>query len=419
MLMARGHALRDISVKFNVCPTLPCQFQHTLKETSVITVASKPEVGQEGDWKGAFVANVRDKVMDQIIKLKDEALLDTLRLTVHFGVFYGVNTGKVLETTQGGISLPELEAAIVGNKIERRVAERADWGREHVERQRKAALERKEIKMIEVTRGSGCGGGGGGEGSGGGSASSKRARKERRRYLCTSFWSGITLDVKDDTACSTAEGHALAVLKRYGFNEDSSGGTTGPWTWRVQLIPSRSYAVVARLDDEMRVVSVAEKWLNWVHGTLLAGQGRPKEEDALGLLHSHDLRLKLQTRQMVTEQLDLYRDVMGGDGKGPLEIDPTSGKPKARVKKVMFVRHVKSTSLLRGPLGLVAVVAKGEQYEGVNMEGPRPFMELSLETEAGHVREWVKGQRDRRSTSQWLDQVLELIIDVSEAFRNV
>lgn len=128
-LMLRGSVGRNVVVRFVRAPAVPCQPQHRLRELSMPAVKRKEEEG----WRAAFVTNLREKILEQVGGGglgEGDSLIDTLRLDVHFGLFYGVDALVALEGSGGKIMLPELEAKVAAQRTERKAAGRQDWDTE-------------------------------------------------------------------------------------------------------------------------------------------------------------------------------------------------------------------------------------------------------------------------------------------------
>merc|ERR1719219_264223 len=75
--------------------------------------------------------------------------------------------------------------------------------------------------------------------------------------------------------------------------------------WKVNITPSSSYELT--LDSEMKVASLNERELSWVHVTLLQGKQVPVKDSLL--LPQHDTRIHIQTSDPVPSNSELYKFV--------------------------------------------------------------------------------------------------------------
>ena len=139
--------------------------------------------------------------------------------------------------------------------------------------------------------------------------------------------------------------------------------------WKISLLVSRSFEIHIFMNERGQLVKVVERPVNWMHSTIADVQdfSTAGSSDSHGL--NFDLRILLQTQDVVQENSDLFRFAFpnGHPGEQPiLYLD--QGKPKLtrvlceRAKAVMgHVRRVDKTDVLTN--GTVdAIVFRSRQY---------------------------------------------------------
>lgn len=127
----------------------PCQWQHRGKDvrvpcvfqgrqgsatsaTSVSKSASKASADEEtsstsiadtldGNWRKYFISEMQDKIVGQLGPARgrseqSDGVAASLQFSAHFGVFYVMGSESALESTNGKISLSDLEGAVARNK---------------------------------------------------------------------------------------------------------------------------------------------------------------------------------------------------------------------------------------------------------------------------------------------------------------
>jgi hypothetical protein len=353
-------------------------------------------------------------------------------MAVHFGLFYTVGALQALEASGGCISLPELEEAVVAHKLQRRRPERGKLDGEQMQRAQQRSKEERERRGERRE----------------GSDQPKPARRKRRPTLASAFWSGLTTQVEDEQARTAATERVRRALAACGFVEERADSALykDRAEWTIHMAASKSYTYTARLDHQLRVMKLTERWLHWVSATLLAGEGafdptgqgtrtiihehsfrgkpcigftptyRALLNCAASILDKHDLRIKVQTAESIPEDDPDYRKILK-ESDTPLLRIGEDGNPIANCKKVSMVRHVQARQIFIGPDGLKAEIAVGSEWAGSDLEGPKCFAELSLETDLPTIRELVALKTTRHSAGQWLVNVLNVAIALSEALR--
>jgi hypothetical protein len=206
-------------------------------------------------------------------------------------------------------------------------------------------------------------------------------------------------------------------LLRFGFvpriDTDTAENHHLKVKYKVDMIASNSFVVEAKLDSNLRLITIGEKPLQWVHCTLLRGSqvSRP------------DIRLKISTTSEVSESSDLFRFAFpNGTNEPPISVDPDSGivQPSLNLplnvrERVHFVRQIdrKQQFVIDG--GVVASVACGVHYSGRLLEHSEPFCDLSLEVCPVPLREWCSFHETDAALSLWMTKVLSIVLAVSES----
>jgi hypothetical protein len=219
-------------------------------------------------------------------------------------------------------------------------------------------------------------------------------------------------------------------------------------------------------------ISVHERFLAWIHATLLCAHDsttkknieeldeccdeseevvkKKSDSEVLDSFRHHDLRIKVGNNRRVPKKTKLYKAVIP-EGHIPVEMNE-AGRPTVRPDtglkdNVTFIRRVKSRIVFGSP-GLLAhlrgqtaeqdsddgvnssdfmgekmslILTTGIHYEGVGLQEEVPFIDLSLDGDMSEVRNWIQGQGQGslEVAKQSLSCTIEEVIRVSERIRKL
>lgn len=225
---------------------------------------------QSEGWQQNFCDKFIRKVLSQLENM-DEKRCELLSFSVHLGNFYIVNGETYFDKHQKTVTCVDIETAINNNNTHRKYdhADRPDY------KSKPDAICERPTSIHQATRG----------------ILHETNRKLKKNILC-GFWSNLPsigdVDVSlssitsADVETINAEevirnafgdlGYSEHLLKEPEEQSDAKITGTNLWcgsAWKVSIQPSASYQVHARLDTQLNVISVHERLLNWVSGTLL------------------------------------------------------------------------------------------------------------------------------------------------------
>ena len=234
-------------------------------------------------WKEEFVARYADKVMEQAERVAEEdrssatGLVDSLRLSVHFGHYYLLNASRFFEGKSASVSLSEVVEALES------LSHRKQYDRPDYEDR---PLPHKGIDMDQEAANEGNSGGSDDHSSQEGD--SNESRKSSRPNLNAGFrncviprkikWqSDLNNLIPDIEAWADAvfvNGLGYEQVLQEGESPLVGSGPSSVFhrprhAWQVEVVASGSYQVSVKLDAELTVSEVKERPLRWIHGTLL------------------------------------------------------------------------------------------------------------------------------------------------------
>ena len=133
-------------------------------------------------------------------------------------------------------------------------------------------------------------------------------RDTKKSSITSSFCSGILAQNNHDKAViQLCEDAFISSLAECGFAPGTNGFDRSEVGWKVHSLPSSSYEVVIRLDQEMKNKAVEERALKWISANFVDGDG---SEAVKGLLANHDFRINIISRDSVPENSDLRKKVV-------------------------------------------------------------------------------------------------------------
>ena len=389
------------SLKFEVYKE-GCQRIHAFHDRSQVEpLHGSDSEYEQSSWTRYFIFEFQKRSFLQLEALRGHPNASTLWMSVHFGNFYAMNAVAAVSGRLGALSLGELETAISANRrSRRRLEERVAWDQDGVERQR----ETRELKKTTIPT------------AGGAVTLSKEdgsifRQKTRNRKISSSFYPCVAVRTLFAERMEAVE----QFLLRFGFvrKTDMAGDHHPHVKYKVDMIASNSFMVEIKLDSNLRLITIGEKPLQWVHCTLLRG---PR-------VSNPDIRIKISTTSEVPESSDLFRFAFpNGTDDPPISVDSDSGcvRPSLNLpanvrERVHFVRQIdrKVQFVIDG--GVVASVACGVHYSGRLLEHSEPFCDLSLEVLPVPLREWCSFHETDAALSQWMTKVLSTVLAVSEA----
>lgn len=227
--------------------------------------------------------------------------------------------------------------------------------------------------------------------------------KKKKRGIGAAFTPGLLKNnTRDVSARETLLSSYHIVLKRCGFYKGQSTNRELSPAWKVSLNPSASYEVQLNLDSDLNVVKVAERPLNWVHGTILDGR---KQHFQRNLRTNPDIRLLFATQDLVKEGSDLYRRVLPGgalpfqviDGKPVVNSNDNNAAASSAKKRrgrnknfISMIRHVQAMEMFTNGREDACIIC-GEIYFGDQMTLSRPFYEISLYFDTTPIKDAIAG----------------------------
>ena len=332
-LAIRGMTSREVSLKFEPYKG-GCQRCHSFQERS--QVVPLREIELKPSWQTDFIADFQIKVLLQLQGLRGQPRAETLLMTVHFGNFYVANVHSAIDGRLGSMSVGELETAIATNRRNRKsIEERMNWDQDRIKEQ---ATKKIVLRPVSVPV----------------EFDNKKVipvRRARSRRIYSSFYPTITLQSHVTDRRTPVD----ELLINIGFQPRSVGPDYNETKFKVAMVASSAFIVETRLDENLKLLSIREKPLSWVHGTLLRGSQKG---------HA-DIRIKLMTCAEVGNDSDLFRFVFpNGEQQAPIYVDakghvrPSNSLPEG--VPVCFVRQVdKRTQYLLD--GVRASVTSGVQ----------------------------------------------------------
>eukprot|EP01034_Spumella_vulgaris_P021530 gene21530-27565_t len=489
LLSAREMDSPDAMVALNLLfeGQLTVHRRHALQEVSTLALTSS----KSSTWGEDFCASLVDKVVDQLSRM-DEKLTADLEFSVHFGAFYMLNASNAFNKQRCAVPLSDVQLAMTNGRRNRQFdsvdrAEYDDTSRVKVKNTSLGSA-KSEDRSPAKAKGSGSAGGGGAQ-----SGTKKKASRSDGK-VATSFMSSIPMPVvgstesnallsaPDDEADMERRFRALADLLCYSYHTvvDETSVRQGeeavlktvPHTqlrvpccrcFIVEVNPSPSYSVTVCLDDTLRVFKAKQRFLSWVHGTLLSagkeatpasaskeGATEPKESadtlpSHIQRFRDHDVRFKIGTSEAVSTDSALFADACP-DGQSPislLEGGRVAPSEAMRVKeKVAFVRQIKKKVYFLSPtyadhvdnhnadaLGggtmkppvVMLIFAIGTHFSGEDgLSDVQPFVDVSVEVDTAPLARWIcggEGGMEEDEVRAWLDRATREVLRVSEAIR--
>ena len=250
--------------------------------------------------------------------------------------------------------------------------------------------------------------------------------KRNKTGIASSFTPGLLKsNTRDVSARERLLQLYLATLKHCHFNNvEVKSRKHVPSIWRISLSPSSSYEVELALDRDMNLLTVAERSVNWVHGTIISGD---KQTFSDNILQNPDIRLKICTTDTVKEESDLYHAVLPMvNGRIVLPIEQKDGKPilsavYSRQKKltniVCMVRHIQTLEMYSD--GFVdASIAYGDCYFGEKLVLSRPFCELSLYFNSEKLQDALSNYNDHEKIEEFAKEFFNKALYVGECLEN-
>ncbi|RHY39340.1 hypothetical protein DYB30_007578, partial [Aphanomyces astaci] len=345
--------------------TGPTHARHALVERAVPRTMTPIESQDNGAFARDWAAHAVHQLQSVASSTATASYVDSLTCSARFGYFYAINTVVCLEHRRAAtMTVGELAEAISHSRRRLTAADRAAaWSADTSSTPPNVIL----MKQLRT---------GGTRGPGTDTAPLSRATAKRWRIACafmggTSSWSDM--DRLVDVAVA-----AGFVLEQPGEMQPLNS------RYKVTLNSSAAYIVNVALDDEFKLVSIRERALAWVHGTLLGATDAP----------AHDVRLRVDTHATILPSSNLYKFALGAGPPVLANPDPSDPRPLPSHNKISCVRVVHSRVKLPHARcsGVLVRIATGTEYEGKDIQTSRPFCELSVLASPAPVQEWLRGQ---------------------------
>lgn len=246
--------------------------------------------------------------------------------------------------------------------------------------------------------------------------------KKIRSGVAAAFSPGLLKDnTKDQTAKTMLLSSYREVLKKLKFEEGQTTKREISPTWKVSVNPSASYEVQVNLDENLKVLKVSERPLNWIHGTILDGG---KQDFNKNVLTNADIRILLSTQDVVKEESDLYQSVVP-NGIAPFRlhngkpvIDDNNTSKNGAKNFVSLIRHVKTKEIYTN--GEVdACILTGEVYFGDEMSITKPFCELSLLFDSTAVTQAISNNFNDDSLKRFVKNMFDLNLSIKDQLEDV
>lgn len=207
------------------------------------------------------------------------------------------------------------------------------------------------------------------------------------------------------------------VLMKLNFKEGQCTKRQISPTWKVSVNPSASYETQVNLDENLNVLKVAERPLNWLHGTIIDG-GCQKFNGQVRT--NADIRLLVSTHDVVKEGTDLYQSVIPGgvspfklkDGKPVIDSAENTRKNGGR-NFVSLIRNIQEAEVYTN--GIVdACVVTGNVYFGDEMNITKSFCELSLLYNSKMVTEAIRDNFSDGSLRDFVNYLFDTSLKIKE-----
>ena len=447
-----------------------------------------------------------------------------LIFSVHFGKFYMIDAARCFDRQQGSISCADIETAVANGKKNQKIGmERPEFDAFSVPDDLATKLSSTSMKKSAINANRGTNG----YGRKGQEPSSSSSIAKKGQNVSSSFWSSLPINEMSRDTEETIEQkfRAIAIILGYqqiacfvdddrahhGGHKESGEmslrcGTIAGTTllvpgvaWKIEVVASMSYSThvttttlprkMSSVDSEVnnclgdvessnRVVEksnvgVHERFLAWIHATLLCASPAEKSNESpercfdddlvaggsvgkiepnlegVDSFRHHDLRFKVGNNKPVKKNTSLYETVLP-QGLLPVEMNE-EGRPTVRSdsglkENITFIRRVKkrivfgSPGLLayfRGQQGehdseserdlnvnakMVLILSIGIHYEGVGLQEEIPFIDLSLDGDMTEVCHWIQEQgqgENLEGARQSLSCTIEEVLRVSERIRQL
>lgn len=247
--------------------------------------------------------------------------------------------------------------------------------------------------------------------------------RRTRSGIAAAFSPGLLKDnTKDLTPRTLLLESYRKVLKNFHFKLGRSTKRETSPTWKASVNPSASYEVQVHLDEDLKVLKVSERPLNWVHGTLLDGS----QQQFNGNVRTNaDIRMVVSTQDVVKEGDDLYQSVAPGgqslfqlkDGKPVVDENKNNTSTQNGTKNfVSLIRNVKETEVYTDG-NVDACIAIGDVYSGDKMTITKPFCELSLLFDPKTLQQAIYGSFKDDSLKEFVKNLFELSLNIQEELR--
>ena len=205
----------------------------------------------------------------------------------------------------------------------------------------------------------------------------KAKRKKKCMYtgIASAFTPGLLqCNISDDSVRQKLLSVYEKALLDCGFQNGSSFSRLVS-IWIISLSPSTSYEVDMRLNDGLEVLQIAERPLNWVHGTFVSCK---KQIFKNQIQINPDVRFQISSQDPIEPDSDIYNVVYPLiKGVRTLPISLKDGKPKLKLfGGRSFVSSIRHAGLLRKMSNgsVDASIAYGESYFGYEMQSTRHFV---------------------------------------------
>mmetsp|Transcript_34966 Transcript_34966/g.46202 ORF Transcript_34966/g.46202 Transcript_34966/m.46202 type:complete len:461 (-) Transcript_34966:218-1600(-) len=406
----------------------PCQPKHSLHERSQPTLL---QVTGEQDSKCGYVDHLvllmYEKILSQLQRfpVHNSGFLESLQMSVHFGEFYAVNVSRFLEGDQGIISIKDLEAAMMVNRKNRVRAERHIWRKNQNMCSSKQATEenKNKFKMKAIS---------GGKQRGESAYCMNKVKRRTPKSLCCAFIpTVVSLHPLPPSATKNVEQSITHILNSSGFIEiDASSLNDKLGMFLISVHASKSFTLQVRLDVNFKLISISEKPLNWVHATILSGVEKDSASDSSGILHQHDIRVKVETLEEVPQNNELYAIVFPeGSQYPPIQYAQQSQRiiPAEKLSSAVQqqIAYVRKTTMRRSfkfqdacfGMTIHANLHSGTEYSGKDLIDARHFFNLSLDLDTEILKRWLMTRSGIADFQKMVDISLRKILEISNKLK--
>ena len=420
----------------------PYQMYHEVHERSLPILSSNRIPLHE--WKKNAIEALAQHCCQQLkaFPYDNPEALETLEIGLGFGCFYTVNTSFVLPPTQQTLALDELKASIEKARRNRKKIDRIDFKRHWQPKKDCLPISSKsDQKRFEMTTLGPSNTRLMGIGSEMKFDERAEKRKQQKRLykkgLANSFGTGMFVNNFADAR------NVQQAFEIYQTTLSNTGYTPlerKKHYAKITIVPSTSYTANITLSENLEVLVVEERMLNWVHVTILDGNNenlKPGQQ----FIRNHDLRLRVQSTKRIKRGTELF-DYLFPTGEliSPVIVtrkDPNSVQVADHFKqerideRISHVRVIDNHFYMKKDISanknsvvktIIGEVSCGIEHGGNNFEMKRKFCELYLQFDVDYLKGIMKNEKRRLNKTEIYrlsDILIQESLLVSQTLRNL